>query len=87
MLADDLGISVTRATEALRPVTLQPDDALLLARDAGSPALISHRVSFANDDTPIIDDIAVLPGDSVVVTANRNPDGLRLSYTLNPTLQ
>lgn len=81
VLADDLGATVTRANETIRPTILDTDDAALLARDPGSVALLSHRVSFDAHDTPVIDDLAVLPGDSVVITADRSPEGLRLSYT------
>jgi GntR family transcriptional regulator len=54
-----------------------------LARPPGSPALLSHRLSFTAADVPVVDDHAILPGDSVAITANRSPDHLDVHYSLN----
>jgi GntR family transcriptional regulator len=78
----DQGIQIDRASETIRPTTLEPADASVLDRAAGSPALLSHRISYTTDNQPIIDDHALLPGDSVSITANRGPHTLQLSYTL-----
>lgn len=76
------GLAVSRATETIVPVTLGPDDARDLARPQASPALLSHRVSFTAADLPVIDDHALLPGDSFAVTADRSPERLDVRYTL-----
>ena len=55
-----------------------------LARPAGQPALLSHRVSFTAAGLAVVDDHAVLPGDSVAITANRSADRLDVHYTLHP---
>jgi DNA-binding GntR family transcriptional regulator len=81
-LLADQGIHVGRATETIRPTTLEPADADPLDRATGSPALLSHRISYTTDDQPVIDDHALLPGDSVSITANRGPNSLQFSYTL-----
>jgi GntR family transcriptional regulator len=81
----EVDVSVNRATETISPVTLDPDDAKLLHRHPGATALLSHHVSFDAENTPIIDDLALLPGDSVVITANRDWEGVRLSYALTAT--
>jgi len=78
----DLGLTVARADEAITPTTLGPADARDLDRPEGSPALLSHRVSFTLDGTPVVDDHALLAGDSVAVTASRSPDRLEVHYTL-----
>src|SRR5207253_1248620 len=44
VLADE-GYRIGHATETIRPVTLDEDDAELLRRDIRSPALRSHRLS------------------------------------------
>ena len=62
----------------------RPADAGCLARPAGSPALLSHRVSFTAAGLAVLDDHAVLPGDSVAITANRSADRLEVRYTLHP---
>ena len=80
MLAEH-GLAVTRASETITPTVLGPQDARDLAGRA-SPALLSHRVSFTAAGLPVVDDHAVLPGDSVAITANRSPDRLEVHYTL-----
>jgi GntR family transcriptional regulator len=81
MLAE-LGLVVASADETITPVTLRPADARDLGRPEGSPALLSHRLSFTADGIPVLDDHAVLAGDSVAITASRSPDRLEVHYTL-----
>ncbi|HEX3925323.1 MAG TPA: GntR family transcriptional regulator [Streptosporangiaceae bacterium] len=76
------GLAVTQASETITPTTLDLQDARDLDRPDGSPALLSHRVSLTATGVPIVDDHAVLPGDSVAITANRSPDRLDVHYTL-----
>ena len=76
------GLTITRAHETISPTTLGPHDARDLARPQSSPALLSHRTSFTNTGIPIIDDHALLPAGSVVITANRSPERLDVHYTL-----
>ncbi|HUZ26126.1 MAG TPA: GntR family transcriptional regulator [Streptosporangiaceae bacterium] len=78
----DLGLAVASADETITPTALGPADARDLSRPEGSPALLSHRVSFTSDGTPIVDDHALLAGDSVAITASRSPDRLEVHYTL-----
>jgi GntR family transcriptional regulator len=76
------GLAVARASETITPAALRPGDARDLGRPQGSPALLSHRVSFTAAGDPVIDDHALLPGDSVAITANRSADHIEVSYTL-----
>jgi GntR family transcriptional regulator len=78
------GPAVARASETITPTTLSPADARDLGRPAGTLALLSHRVSFTAAGVPLIDDHALLPGDSVALTANRSADQIEVSYTLAP---
>jgi GntR family transcriptional regulator len=78
----DLGLAVARATETITPAALDAADARDLGRPAGSLALLSHRVSFTAAGDPVIDDHALLPGDSVAITANRSADQIEVSYNL-----
>jgi GntR family transcriptional regulator len=80
----DRGLGVARATETITPTALSRGDARDLGRPAGSPALLSHRISFTAAGDPVIDDHALLPGDSVAITANRSADHIEVSYTLAP---
>jgi GntR family transcriptional regulator len=76
------GLPVARASETISPTVLGPQDARDLGRPEASPALLSHRVSFTAAGVPVVDDHAVLPGDSVTITANRSPERLEVHYTL-----
>jgi len=76
------GLAVSRASETISPVALGPDDARDLARPAAAPALLSHRVSFTAAGVPVIDDHALLPGDSIAITADRSAGHLDAHYTL-----
>jgi GntR family transcriptional regulator len=76
------GLAIARAHESISPATLGPEDARDLARPEGSPALLSHRISFTAAGVPLIDDHALLPADSVVVTVNRSAERLEVNYTL-----
>jgi GntR family transcriptional regulator len=76
------GLTIARAHESISPTTLGPNDARDLARPKGSPALLSHRISFTAAGVPLIDDHALLPADSVVVTVNRSAERLEVNYTL-----
>jgi GntR family transcriptional regulator len=77
------GLAVAQASETIVPTTLGPRDARDLARPAGSPALLSHRISFTVTGVPVVDDHALLPGDAVAITANRSAERLEVHYTLN----
>lgn len=77
-------LAVARAIESIRPVVLAPADAVLLGREPGAPALSSYRLSLDRDDRPVIDDLALLAGDAVEITATRNAEALQLSYALSP---
>jgi GntR family transcriptional regulator len=79
------GLAVTRAAETITPCVLGTLEAGYLDRPAGSPALLSHRVSFTAAGLAVVDDHAVLPGDSVAITANRSADHLDVHYTLHPS--
>jgi GntR family transcriptional regulator len=78
----DRGLTIARASETIAATTLGPADARDLARAEASPALLSHRISFTEAGAAIVDDHALLPGDSVAITANRSPGRLEVHYTL-----
>jgi len=76
------GLAIARADETITPAALSSRDARDLARPRSSPALLSHRVSFTATGSPVIDDYALLPADSVAITVNRSPGRLEVRYTL-----
>ena len=73
---------MTRASETITPTALGQQDASDLGRPEASLALLSHRISFTVTGVPVIDDHALLPGDSVAITANRSAEHLEVRYTL-----
>lgn len=77
------GLAVARATETIAPALLAQPDATDLARPPGTPALLSHRLSYTAASVPVVDDHATLPGDTVAITANRSPDHLDVHYSLS----
>jgi GntR family transcriptional regulator len=76
------GLTIASAHESISPARLGRCDARDLARPERSPALLSHRVSFTAAGDPLIDDHALLPADSVVITVNRSAERLEVHYTL-----
>jgi GntR family transcriptional regulator len=79
------GLAVMRAAETITPCVLGTLEAGYLERPAGSPALLSHRVSFTAAGLAVVDDHAVLPGDSVAISVNRSADRLDVHYSLHPS--
>jgi GntR family transcriptional regulator len=78
----DLDVKVTRARETLHPVTLDKREALLLGALADAPAIVSKRVTFGGDEQPILYDEAIMPGDRVVISADRFSNDVTVSYQL-----
>ena len=79
------GLAVASATETITPITLAQPDATDLARPPGTPALLSHRLSYTAASVPVVDDHAILPGGTIAITANRSPDHLDVHYSLSTT--
>ena len=76
------GRAIGRTSETITPAALSARDARDLDRPEASPALLSHQVSFTTADLPVVDDHALLAGDSVAITANRAASHLDVHYTL-----
>ena len=78
------GIGVERAQETIRAVELGAAEARVLEAAAASPAILSERLTFTTGDRPIIYDEAFMPGDRVVVSADRFRSDLTVGYQLRP---
>jgi len=81
-LQQSAGVLITDAREILKPVLLNEEQASLLERQPNEPALLSMRVSFHLNASPIIYDEAFLPADSFVVTAERFGTRTRYQFHL-----
>ncbi len=78
-LLEESGRPVRAASETIRAVALTAEQARVLRREPGSPALLSCRLSKGEDGTPLVDDRALLVGDTVI-TAERAATGTNLAY-------
>jgi GntR family transcriptional regulator len=81
-LLDERGLTITRAAETITLANLRPHNARDLGRPRGSNALLSRRLSFTSAGTPVVDDYALLPGDTVAITVNRSPGQVTVRYEL-----
>jgi GntR family transcriptional regulator len=81
-LESELGVHVGRAEETLRPVVLAAREAELLCTEPGAPAFESERLTLTRDGSPLLLDLALLPGGRVVVSADRLPPGAGVGYRL-----
>ncbi|WP_053716371.1 GntR family transcriptional regulator [Saccharothrix sp. NRRL B-16348] len=78
-LLEESGRPVRQASETIQAVALTAEQARVLRREPGSPALLSSRLSRGEDGTPLVDDRALLVGDTVI-TAERAVSGTNLAY-------
>jgi GntR family transcriptional regulator len=81
-LTEALDLEVTHALETLRPVTLSASIAKLFAEPKGTPAILSERLTFTTGDEPLIFDEAYMPGDRVVISADRYTNDLTMRYSV-----
>jgi GntR family transcriptional regulator len=78
-LLADVGTPVRQASETIQAVALTARQAARLHREPGSPALLSCRLSRSETGGPLVDDRALLVGDTVI-TAERAVTGTNLAY-------
>lgn len=86
VLDEDLEVPVARAVESIRAILLTPADAETLQRSVSQPALLSNRLTYTDGDRPILDDRAIMPGDSVVISAERRPEDVQVSFLFSTDL-
>lgn len=86
VLDEDLELRVARATETIQAISLTDDDAKVLQRNPSQPALLSNRLTLTDGDRPIVDDRAIMPGDSVLISAERGPEQLHVSFIFSTDL-
>lgn len=79
-LASSCHLVLDRASETLRAVTLDPDDARTLAVEPGLASLESVRVSKTSDGVAFLHDRALLNGAATEIRAERSARGMRVGY-------
>lgn len=77
----DAGIAVARASETIRPSTLDPASRRYLPEPAGTPVFISERVTYALDGAAVVADRAVILGDAMQIRAERAATGLSMTWS------
>jgi GntR family transcriptional regulator len=80
----DAGVAVARAAETIRPEVLDADAARHLDEDEGAPVLVSNRITYGPDGTPLVADTATLLGSMMQITADRAATGLSLHWGATP---
>jgi len=78
----DAGVTVTRATERIRPDLLSGPALTHLGEPAGSPVLHSERVTYGLTDQPVVLDRATILGSAMEIRADRAASGVRLRFTV-----
>jgi GntR family transcriptional regulator len=86
VLDEDLEVPVARAVESIQAISLTAEDAETLQRSVYQPALLSNRLTYTDGDRPILDDRAIMPGDSVVISAERRPDDVQVNFIFSTDL-
>jgi GntR family transcriptional regulator len=71
LIEERCGVSVSWASEAIRPVVLSEEQAVLLRRPAGGAALMSTRITYDARDRPVLADRAVMCASHIVFTTRR----------------
>jgi GntR family transcriptional regulator len=74
------GVMVARASESIRPDLLPEELTKHLAEAAGSPVLVSDRVTFALDESAVVVDRATILGSMMEIRAERAATKLSLTW-------
>ncbi|WP_430336311.1 GntR family transcriptional regulator [Rhodococcus sp. ACT016] len=80
------GYPVASANEAITIKTLGADEAEILGRPLGSPAMCSHRTNFAEDGSAVLHDTAIIPADIAELHIDRGPQQLHVRYHISDHL-
>jgi GntR family transcriptional regulator len=81
----DVGGTVARASETIRPEVLGADEARHLDEDKGAPVLVSDRITYGPDGTALVADRATILGSMMQITADRAPTSLSLHWGATPS--
>ncbi|MFC7109662.1 GntR family transcriptional regulator [Nonomuraea rubra] len=76
----DAGVTVARASEVVRPGLLDAAAARHLGEPQGSPVLISTRITYTLDATPVVSDHATILGSMMEIRTERAATGLSLTW-------
>src|SRR6478735_4885406 len=76
----DTGVTVARASEVVRPGLLDPAAARHLHEPQGSPVLVSSRITYTLDATPVVSDHATILGSMMEIRTERAATGLSLTW-------
>lgn len=83
ILADQAAAVPFQAEETIAPIQLPEDIGELLGLPAGRPAMRSERITGDAEGRTLVVDVAVLAGDSIVITNVRKAGGHQVSYAMH----
>lgn len=86
VLDEDLEVRVARADESIQAISMTMEDAEILQRSISQPALLSNRLTYTDGGRAIVDDRAIMPGDSVLISAERRPEDVQVSFIFSTDL-
>lgn len=81
-LGNATGKIITQGREIIIPACLESEEAKLLNKNVGAPALLSYRLSTDLSGEPVLFDEAYLSGDSVAISVNRTGSQYRFHYAI-----
>jgi len=76
----DAGVVVARASEVVRPGLLDSAAARHLHEPQGSPVLVSTRITYTLDATPVVYDHATILGSMMEIRTERAATGLSVTW-------
>ncbi|MFI5934355.1 GntR family transcriptional regulator [Actinoplanes sp. NPDC051494] len=77
----DHDIVVHRASEVLRPGTLDEETAATMRQPPGTPVFVSERVTFGLDDRPVLVDRATILGTLMEIRTERGATGMSMQWS------
>ncbi|WJJ14609.1 GntR family transcriptional regulator (plasmid) [Prescottella equi] len=77
------GYPVASANETITIKALGADEAEILGRPPGSPAMCSHRTNFTEDGAAVLHDTAIIPADIAELHIDRGPQQIHVKYRIS----
>ncbi|MEU8818460.1 GntR family transcriptional regulator [Actinoplanes sp. NPDC048796] len=79
------GVTVSRASEVIRPGVLDDETAELLHQPPGTPVFLSERVTYDPDGVAVVVDRATILGTALEIRTDRALTGFSMQWTRPPT--
>jgi GntR family transcriptional regulator len=80
----DFGVSVTKASESIRPGLLDDETAAWLRQPPGTPVFLSERITYALEDIAVVVDRATILGTAMEIRTERALTGFSMQWSRPP---